>query len=68
MAGSYRLDAEVLRGAKPRLIVLHPLPRVGEIDAEVDRTPHAAYFRQAFLAVPVRMAILSAILGVKGAG
>ena len=68
VAGSYRIDAEVLRGAKPRLIVLHPLPRVGEIDAEVDRTPHAAYFRQAFLAVPVRMAILSAILGVKGAG
>ena len=68
VAGSYRIDAEVLRGAKPRLIVLHPLPRVGEIDAEVDRTPHAAYFRQAFLAVPIRMAILSAILGVKGAG
>ena len=68
VAGSYRIDAEVLRGAKPRLIVLHPLPRAGEIDAEVDRTPHAAYSRQALLAVPIRMAILSAILGVKGAG
>ena len=44
--------------AKPRLIVMHPLPRAGEIDPEVDRTPHAAYFRQAFLAVPVRMALL----------
>lgn len=67
VAGSYRIDTDVLRDAKPRLIVLHPLPRAGEIDAGVDRTPHAAYFRQAFLAVPVRMALLSSILGGKGA-
>ncbi|MEM0129624.1 MAG: aspartate carbamoyltransferase [Thermoplasmata archaeon] len=67
VAGSYRVDAAVLDRAKPRLIVLHPLPRAGEIDPEVDRTPHAAYFRQAFLAVPTRMAVLSAILEGKGA-
>jgi aspartate carbamoyltransferase catalytic subunit len=66
VAGSYRIDTDVLRDAKPRLIVLHPLPRAGEIDAEVDRTPHAAYFRQAFLAVPVRMALLASILTGKG--
>ncbi len=63
VAGSYRIDNAVLAGAKPRLIVLHPLPRAGEIAPEVDATPHAAYFRQAFLAVPVRMALLNAILG-----
>jgi aspartate carbamoyltransferase catalytic subunit len=63
VAGSYRIDAGVLRDAKPRLIVMHPLPRAGEISPEVDDTPHAAYFRQAFLAVPVRMALLNAILG-----
>ncbi len=63
VAGSYRIDNSVLVGAKPRLIVLHPLPRAGEIAPEVDSTPHAAYFRQAFLAVPVRMALLNAILG-----
>ena len=68
VAGSYRIDADILREAKPRLIVLHPLPRAGEIDAEVDRTPHAAYFRQASLAVPVRMALLVSILTGKGAG
>ncbi len=68
VAGSYRIDNSVLREAKPRLIVLHPLPRAGEIDAEVDRTPHAAYFRQAFLAVPVRMALLASILTGKGSG
>jgi aspartate carbamoyltransferase catalytic subunit len=63
VAGSYRIDNSVLAGAKSRLIVLHPLPRAGEIASEVDATPHAAYFRQAFLAVPVRMALLNAILG-----
>jgi aspartate carbamoyltransferase catalytic subunit len=62
VAGSYRIDSTVLAGAKPRLIVMHPLPRTGEIAAEVDGTPHAAYFRQAFLAVPVRMALLALIL------
>jgi len=63
VAGSYRIDAELLRDAKSRLIVMHPLPRAGEIAPEVDDTPHAAYFRQAFLAVPVRMALLNAVLG-----
>jgi aspartate carbamoyltransferase catalytic subunit len=63
VAGSYRIDNGVLAGAKSRLIVLHPLPRAGEIAPEVDATPHAAYFRQAFLAVPVRMALLDALLG-----
>ncbi len=63
VVGSYRIDNAVLASAKPRLIVMHPLPRAGEIAPEVDATPHAAYFRQAFLAVPVRMALLSSILG-----
>jgi aspartate carbamoyltransferase catalytic subunit len=67
VAGSYRVDRNVLAGAKPRLIVMHPLPRTGEIATEVDSTPHAAYFRQAFLGVPVRMALLSLILTGKAA-
>jgi aspartate carbamoyltransferase catalytic subunit len=37
---------------------------VGEIDPEVDATPHAKYFQQAFYGVPVRMAILTEVLGV----
>jgi aspartate carbamoyltransferase catalytic subunit len=68
VAGSYRIDATVLRDAKPRLAVMHPLPRAGEIAPEVDDTPHAAYFRQAFLAVPVRMALLDAVLGAPKKG
>jgi aspartate carbamoyltransferase catalytic subunit len=39
-------------------IVLHPLPRVTEIAAEIDSDPRAAYFRQAALGVPIRMALL----------
>ncbi|HTT73207.1 MAG TPA: aspartate carbamoyltransferase [Thermoplasmata archaeon] len=68
VAGSYRIDNSVLAHAKPRLIVMHPLPRAGEIAPEVDQTTHAAYFRQAFLAVPVRMALLEAILGARPKG
>ncbi|MGC8582768.1 MAG: aspartate carbamoyltransferase [Thermoproteus sp.] len=60
--GSYRLTAESLRGAKDGLIVLHPLPRVDELDPSVDGTRHAAYFRQAAYGVPLRMALLSLIL------
>lgn len=65
VAGSYRIDLRVLRDAKKDLIVMHPLPRVTEIAPEVDRTPHAVYFRQAFNGVPVRMALLDLILGGK---
>lgn len=68
VAGSYRIDKASLSGAKPRLMVMHPLPRAGEIASDVDGTPHAAYFRQAFLAVPVRMALLAAILGGRRRG
>ncbi len=39
-------------------IVLHPLPRVSEIARELDADPRAAYFRQAALGVPIRMALL----------
>ena len=63
VAGSYRVDVDVLRDAKRGLIIMHPLPRVTEIAPEVDRTKHAVYFKQAFNAVPVRMALLDLILG-----
>ncbi len=63
VAGIYRVNKRLLRDAKPDLIVMHPLPRVDEIDPEVDETPHAKYFVQAFNGVPVRMALLSLIFG-----
>lgn len=63
VAGMYRIDNAILREAKSDMIVMHPLPRVDEIMPEVDSTPHAKYFEQAFNGVPVRMALLCAILG-----
>jgi aspartate carbamoyltransferase catalytic subunit len=63
---TYRIDNEMLREAKSDLIVMHPLPRVDEIAPEVDNTPHAKYFEQAFNGIPVRMALLYMILGGKG--
>jgi aspartate carbamoyltransferase catalytic subunit len=63
VAGSYRIDNTLLREAKQNLTVMHPLPRVDEIAPEVDYTQHAKYFEQAFNGVPVRMALLSLVLG-----
>jgi len=61
--GSYRITLETLRKAKKDLIILHPLPRVDEISSEVDETPHARYFQQAWNGIVTRMAILALILG-----
>lgn len=63
VVGMYKVDMDLLKHAKEDLIIMHPLPRVVEIDPEVDKTPHALYFKQAFNGVPVRMALLSLILG-----
>ena len=43
-------------------IVMHPLPRVDEIDPAVDKDPRAAYFRQAHNGVYIRMALLQMVL------
>jgi aspartate carbamoyltransferase catalytic subunit len=60
---SYVLNAEKMELARPSLSVLHPLPRVNEIDVEVDRDPRAAYFKQVKYGMYVRMALIAAILG-----
>jgi len=65
VVGIYKVDKELLKQAKENLIVMHPLPRVTEIHPEVDSTPHAIYFKQAFNGVPVRMALLSLVMGGK---
>lgn len=48
---------------KPRMCILHPLPRVDEISADVDADPRAAYFRQMHNGMLVRMALLCLVLG-----
>lgn len=58
----YILTSTMLTKAKPNLKILHPLPRVNEIDVEVDKTPYAYYFTQAANGVYVRQALLTLIL------
>ena len=66
VAGQYRIDAETLESAPDALTVMHPLPRVDEIAADVDETAHAKYFEQAHNGVPVRMALLDRMLNQGG--
>jgi len=61
--GIYRIDLKTLKNAKKDLIILHPLPRVDEIAAEVDNTPQARYFQQVWNGIVVRMALLALVLG-----
>jgi len=56
--GIYVVDQAMMRRLPEHAILMHPLPRVGEIDPEVDADPRAAYFRQARNGLPVRMAVL----------
>jgi aspartate carbamoyltransferase catalytic subunit len=63
LKGSYAIDRKSLEKAKDSLIILHALPRVDELLPEVDGTTHARYFQQAMYSLPVRMALLSLILG-----
>ncbi|MDD1710299.1 MAG: aspartate carbamoyltransferase [Methanoregulaceae archaeon] len=62
VASSYRITPELLTGVKERLIVLHPLPRLDEIDPRVDLLPHARYFEQSRNGIPVRMAMLQKVI------
>jgi aspartate carbamoyltransferase len=61
--GAYVITAETMQDAKERMVVMHPLPRVGEISMDVDDDPRAAYFRQMEYGLYVRMALLAMVLG-----
>ena len=63
VAGIYRVDPELVSKGPDDMIIMHPLPRVQEITPEVDALPQAKYFIQAFNGVPVRMALLSMVMG-----
>lgn len=64
--GTYRLGLEQLGQMRDDAVVMHPLPRVDEIDPAVDADHRAAYFRQARNGVYVRMALLDLLLNRKG--
>jgi aspartate carbamoyltransferase catalytic subunit len=60
------VDADFLKQPEfAQASVLHPLPRVGELDAAVDSDSRAVYFQQASYGVPVRMALISLLLGLR---
>lgn len=61
---SYILTPEKMNLAKEDMIVLHPLPRVNEIEVEVDKDPRAKYFDQVKNGMYVRMALIMKLLGV----
>lgn len=60
--GCYVVDKELMSKAPANMVVMHPLPRVGEIAEEVDSDPRAAYFRQMENGMFVRMALLALVL------
>lgn len=61
----YVLKNSMLKNTKPSMRILHPLPRVNEIDQDVDSNPKAYYFEQALNGVFTRQAILCSLLGIK---
>ena len=61
----YILTKEKMQAAKPDMIVMHPLPRVGEISPEIDGDPRACYFRQTVNGKLMRMALILKLLAEK---
>ena len=59
----FRIKKEDLKNAKDDLAILHPLPKINEIDSKIDSMPQARYFEQAHNGVPLRMAVIDYVLG-----
>ena len=59
---AYILSADMLTKAKDNMKILHPLPRINEIKADVDDNPHAYYFQQAQNGLYAREALISDVL------
>ncbi len=58
----FRIKKDDLKDAKKDLVILHPLPKINEIDPAIDVLPQAKYFEQAHYGIPVRRAILDWLL------
>lgn len=59
------LTTDKLENAKPDLTIMHPLPRVNEIERAVDEDPRAAYFKQVLNGKYIRMALILKLLGIE---
>ena len=66
ITSQYVLKASMLTQVKSNLRILHPLPRVDEIDTSVDYTPYAYYFQQAENGLYARQALLALMLNPQG--
>ncbi|MBD3253033.1 aspartate carbamoyltransferase [Candidatus Pacearchaeota archaeon] len=64
----YNLRVRMLEGVGNDFRILHPLPKVGEIDLAIDDTPYAYYFSQLENGLYVRMALLDLLVGDRGSG
>ncbi len=63
LKGAYVLTRKKLQKSPEHMIVMHPLPRVNEIDYDVDKDSRSRYFEESANGVPVRMSLLAHILG-----
>ena len=63
LKNSFIITPKTLSEAKSTMKILHPLPRVNEIDHRVDKMPHAHYFEQARNGLYTRQAVMSLVLG-----
>ena len=61
----YILTPKKMEKAREDMLVMHPLPRVNEIDTEIDKDKRAVYFEQARYGMYVRMALIIKLLGVE---
>ncbi len=64
LKGSYKIDAAYLKKFKHIPVIMHPLPRVWELDPSVDELPQARYFEQARNGLYIRAALIKEVLGV----
>jgi aspartate carbamoyltransferase catalytic subunit len=63
VAGYYRINHDVISKINQKVKIMHPLPRVDEIDCALDATENAIYFEQAHNGIPVRQTILGLVTG-----
>jgi len=61
---SYVIDRELVEKCRKQIIIMHPLPRLGEVSTDLDQHPSAVYFEQATNGLCVRMALILGALGV----
>ncbi len=64
LKNSYILTSDKIKNAKENMMIMHPLPRVNEIDYSVDDDKRAVYFKQAKYGVYARMSLIAHLLGV----